>query len=153
MIKFGWYIGQCMQEYSGYAHCVKLFVQTWKACSPDSIDTFISLIWPNLAEIWACAHKHNACMRTSLCASIELFAQTGLACSPDSEDTLISLIQPNLTEIWACAHQKIVCMHASMGACLHAHAQTSKSWPACHPDSIYISIPPIWPKLAGLSRF
>ena len=31
------------------------------ACYPDSIDTLISLIQPNLADIWACACM-QACM-------------------------------------------------------------------------------------------
>ena len=79
----------------------KLCAQTGRACSPDSIDAFISLIQPNLAEIWACAHKHIACMHASLHAQVKLCDQTGLACSPDSIDTLISLIRTNLAEIWS----------------------------------------------------
>ena len=59
----------------------------------DSIDTLISLIQSNLAEILACAHKYIQCMNASL------YAQGGLACFPDSIDTLISLIRPNLAEI------------------------------------------------------
>ena len=62
------------------------------ACYPDSIDTFISLIQSNLAEIWACAHKHIGYMHASLRAWVDLCAQKDLACYPDSIDTLISLI-------------------------------------------------------------
>ena len=71
-------------------------------CSPDSKDTLISLIWPNSADIWACACKHIGCMHNSLCALVGISAQKGLACSPDSKDTLISLIPFNVAEIWAC---------------------------------------------------
>ena len=70
-------------------------------CPLDSIDTLISLILPNLAEIWACACKHIGCMHASLRARVTLCAQRGPACSPDSIDALISLIRPNLGEIWA----------------------------------------------------
>ena len=36
---------------------VALYAQRGQVCSPDSMDSLISLIWPNLAEIWACAFK------------------------------------------------------------------------------------------------
>ena len=36
---------------------VALYAQRGQACSPDSMDSLISLIWPNLAEILACAFK------------------------------------------------------------------------------------------------
>ena len=42
---------------------------------PDSIDTLISLIRSNYAEIWACARKHRACMHASLRAQVILCAQ------------------------------------------------------------------------------
>ena len=66
--------------------------QTGWACSPDSIDTLISLIQTNLAEIWAYACKHIGCMHASLHAWGEVCAQIGQVCSPDSIDTLISLL-------------------------------------------------------------
>ena len=78
---------------------VKLCAQTGLACSPDSIDTLISLIPPSLAEIWSQAFKNKACMHASLHAWVVLCAQTGLACSLDSIDTLIFLIKPNMAEI------------------------------------------------------
>ena len=97
----GWDIGPCTQAYSVHACLVKLCAQRGPACSPDSIDILISLIRPNLAEIWACACKHTACMHTSLPTQVILFAQGGPAWSPNSVDTLISLFQPKLPEIWA----------------------------------------------------
>ena len=69
--------------------------QTGPACSPDSIDTLISLIQPSLAKMYAFAQKHIVCMHASLHAMVTLCAQTGTTCFPDSIDTLISLIQPN----------------------------------------------------------
>ena len=87
---------------------VTLYAQRGLACSPDSIDNLISLIWPNLAEIKAFAYKHIAWMHASLHAWVNFCAQRCLACSPDSIDTLISLIWPNLAKIWACACKKIV---------------------------------------------
>ena len=39
---------------------VKLWAKRGPAYSPDSIDTLISLIRPNVAEIWACAIKYIA---------------------------------------------------------------------------------------------
>ena len=74
------------------------------------------MIQPNLAEIWAYAHKPIACMHTSLHAWVEICAQTVPACSPDSIYTLISLIQPILAEIWASARKYIACMLASLCA-------------------------------------
>ena len=71
---------------------VKLCAQRGTACFPDSIDTLISHIRLNLAEIWACARKHIGCMHASLHARVDLCAQKDLACYPDSLDTLISLI-------------------------------------------------------------
>ena len=71
---------------------VDLCAQKDLACYPDSIDTLISLIQSNLAEIWACAHKHIGCMHAGLRAWVDLCAQKDPACYPDSIDTLISLI-------------------------------------------------------------
>ena len=71
---------------------VDLCAQKDPACYPDSIDTLISLIPSNLAEICACACKHIGCIQASLHARCDLCAQKGLACYPDSIDTLISLI-------------------------------------------------------------
>jgi len=71
---------------------VDLCAQKYPACYPDSIDTLISLIRSNLAEIWASACKHIGCMHASLRAQVDLCAQKDLACYPDSIDTLISLI-------------------------------------------------------------
>ena len=96
---------------------VKLCAQRSPACSLDSIDTLISLIWPNLAEIWASAQKYIGCMHTRLHAGVKLCAQRGLAFSPGSIDILISLIWPNLAEIWAQAPKQIACMHTSLHAC------------------------------------
>ena len=96
---------------------VKLCAQRVPAFSPDPIVTLISLIWPNLAEIYACACKHIGCMHAGLHAWVTLCAQRGPACSPDSIDTLISLIWPDLAEILAKAHQKVMCMQSSMCAC------------------------------------
>ena len=69
-----------------------LCAQKGLACFPDSIDTLISLIQPNLVEIWAHARKHIACMHTSLHAQVKVCAQRGPACSPGCIDILISLI-------------------------------------------------------------
>ena len=69
---------------------VVLCTQIGLVCSPDSIDTFIFLIQPNLAEIWDQACKHIACMHASLLAQVKLFAQRGPAFSSDSIYTLIS---------------------------------------------------------------
>ena len=71
---------------------VTLCAQTGLASSPESIDTFIYLIRPNLTKIWSPAYKNIAIMHASLHAQVELWAQTGLACYPYSIDTLISLI-------------------------------------------------------------
>ena len=60
--------------------------------SPNSVDTLISLIGPNLDEILACACKHIGYMHASLRARVVLCAQKDLACYPDLVDTLISLI-------------------------------------------------------------
>ena len=54
LTQFGWNIGLCMLEYI-WCSCVKLCTVKGLACFPVSIDTLISLFWPNLAEIWACA--------------------------------------------------------------------------------------------------
>ena len=77
----------------------ELCVQKCPVCSPDSIDTLIFLIQPNLFEIWSNTRKHIVCIHASLHALVLLCAQRGLACSPDAIDTLIFLIQPNLAEI------------------------------------------------------
>ena len=82
--------------------CIVLYTQIGVVYFPDSIETFIYLIQPNLAEIWAKACKHIACMHASLLAQVKLCAQRGVAFSSDSIYTLMSLIQPNLAEIWAC---------------------------------------------------
>ena len=71
---------------------VIVYAQIGTVCSPDSIDTLIALILPNLAEMLACARKHIVCLHPSLHAQVKLCAQRGLACSPDSMDILISLI-------------------------------------------------------------
>merc|ERR1711954_13923 len=92
-------------------------------CSPDSIDTSIFLIHSNLAEIWAQACKHIACMHDSLPSWIVLCTQRGLVCSPNSIDTFIFLIQHNLAEIWAQACKQIVCMHASLSSPVKLFAQ------------------------------
>ena len=135
--KFGWYMGLCMQAHG----CMHASLHTWvdlcaqkdTACYHDSIDTLISLIPSNLAEICAFAHKHIGCMRASLRAQVDLCAQKDLACYPDSIDTLISLIWSNLAEIWACACKHIGCMHANLRACIDLCPQKD---PACYPDSI-----------------
>ena len=69
-----------------------LCAQKGPACYPDSKDTLISLIQPNLADIWAYACKHIAFMQASLHALVKFCAQRGTAYSPESIDTLISLI-------------------------------------------------------------
>ena len=69
---------------------VDLCAQKDLACYPDSIDTLISLIQSNLADIWACAHKHIGCMYARLNARVELCAQKDPACYPDSIDTFNS---------------------------------------------------------------
>ena len=70
----------------------ELYVQKCLVCCPDSINTLIFLIQPNLAEIWDQACKHIACMHASLLAQVKLCAQRGPAFSSDSIYTLISLI-------------------------------------------------------------
>merc|ERR1711954_105107 len=95
---------------------VKYCAQRGSVRSPASIDTLISLIRPELAEIKSCACKHIACMHASLHALVKLYTQRGWACCPDSIDTLISLIQPNLAEIWAHARKHIASMHANLHA-------------------------------------
>ena len=55
---------------------IELFAQTSLACSPDSEDTLISLIQPNLTEIWACAHQKIVCMHASMGACLHAHAQT-----------------------------------------------------------------------------
>ena len=107
--------------------------QVQQVLTPESIDTLIFLIRPNLAEIWACAHKDLGCMRASLHAQVKLCAQTGPACFPDSIDNLIFLIRHDLAEILACAHKHIACMHTSFHNQVKLCAQTN---PACSPDSI-----------------
>ena len=77
----------------------ELCVQKCPVCSPDSIDTLIFLIQPNLAEIWSYVPKHKVCMHASLHAWVLLCYQTGPACSPDSINNLFLMIQPNLAEI------------------------------------------------------
>ena len=89
---------------------VVLCTQICLVCSPNSIDTFIFLIQPDLAEIWAQACKQIACMHAALPAPVKLCAQRGLAYSPHSIDTLISLIWPHLAEIWAFPHKHVTCM-------------------------------------------
>ena len=69
---------------------VDLCAQKDPACYPDSIDTLISQIRSNLAEIWACARKHIGCMLASLRAWVDSCAQKDPACYSDSIDTLIS---------------------------------------------------------------
>ena len=69
---------------------VDLCVQKDPACYPDSIDTLISLIQSNLAEIWACARKHIVCMYAGLHAPVVSCAQKDPACYPDSIYTFIS---------------------------------------------------------------
>ena len=69
---FGKDMGQCIQA-QGCMHAslhawIKLCAWRGPACSSDSIDTLISLIRPNLAEIWACARNHIGCMHARLCA-------------------------------------------------------------------------------------
>ena len=54
---------------------VDLCAQKHPVCYPDSIDTLISLIRSNLAEIWACACKHIGGMHASLIAGGEVCAQ------------------------------------------------------------------------------
>ena len=71
---------------------VKLCAQRSPACSPDSIDTLISLIQLNLADVWALAHKNIACKHANLSDQVKLCAYRGPACPPDSIDILISLI-------------------------------------------------------------
>ena len=113
---------------------VVLCTQIGLVCSPDSIDTFIFLIQPNLAEIWAQARKHIACMHaskhivcmlTSLPAWGVLCTQIGLVCYPYSIDTFIFQIQPNLAEIWAKACKHIAWMHTSLHARDEVCAQSS----------------------------
>ena len=89
-------MGLCMQDIG----CMRASLHTWvelcaqkdQACYPDSIDTLISLIPSNLAEIWACACKHIGCMHAGLRAWVVLCAQKDPAYYPDSIDTLSSLI-------------------------------------------------------------
>ena len=66
--------------------------QKGQSFSPDSIDTLISQIRLNLAEIWARARKHIGCMHASLRAWVDLCAQKDWVCSSASIDTLISPI-------------------------------------------------------------
>ena len=123
---------------------VDLGAQKDPACYPDSLDSLISLIRSNLAEIWACARKHIGCIHASLHGQVDLYTQNNPACYPDSIDTLISLIQPNLAEISAQAHKHIVCMHANLCARVKFCARRGQ---ACSPDSIDILISliqPIW---------
>ena len=121
----------------------KLGFQIGLACSPDSIYILISLIWPHLSEIWACARKHITCMHASLHAQVKLCGQTGPACSPDDIDTLIFLIWSNLAEIGAPAHQKIVCMHV----CMPMPSHQSHDWhvPTIPYISLSLQFDPIWP--------
>ena len=44
-----------------------LCAKTGLACSPGSIDAMIFLIRPNLADIWACAHK-LLCLAQIMCS-------------------------------------------------------------------------------------
>merc|ERR1711954_146696 len=53
----------------------ELGAQKGLACYPDSVDTLISLMQPNLAEIWACECKHIACMHVSLHDWVKFCAQ------------------------------------------------------------------------------
>ena len=75
---------------------VKLCAQRGPACFSDSIYTLISLMKPNLADIWAYACKHIGCKHAGTCAPGEVCAQIGQACSPDFTDALISLFHSNL---------------------------------------------------------
>ena len=56
--------------------------QTTPACSPDSTDTIISQIQPNMAIIWAHVHKKIACLHASLCTLVMLCVQKWPQCSP-----------------------------------------------------------------------
>ena len=130
LIQFGWgrasahkHIG-CM--HNSLCARVDLCTQKDPACYPDSIDTLISLVQSNLAELCAFARKHIGGMHTSLHAWVDLCALKDLACHPDSIDTLISLIRSNLTEIWAYARKHIGCMHNSLCAWVDSYAQ--KIW-------------------------
>merc|ERR1712081_163062 len=99
---------QAHRVHARYLVCLGVIcAQKDPACYPDSIDSLISLIQSNWAEIWACARRKIGCMHASLHARVDLCAQKDPSCYPDSIDTLISLIQFNLAEIWACAHKHI----------------------------------------------
>ena len=144
LTQFGWYMGLCTQLHGVHAHklaCLgQIMCSERSACSLDSIDILISLIWPPLAEIWACAHKHTVCMHSSLRAQVIICAQKGATWSPDSVDTLISLMWPNLV-------RNIACMHISLRAWVKLGFQIGL---ACSPDSIDILISLIRPHLAEI---
>ena len=55
-----------------YFASVMLCAQICPVCFPNSIDTLISLIQPNLAELWSRAYKHIQCMIAGLRAPSEV---------------------------------------------------------------------------------
>ena len=112
------------------------YLHTCGKWSWDSIDAFLSLIWPNLAEILVCA-----------CSCVKLCTVKGLACFPVSIDTLIILFWPNLAEIMACACNDIGCIHANVCAQVTLCAQRGL---ACSPDSVDTLITLIWSNLTKI---
>ena len=100
---------------------VTLCTQIGPVCSPDSIDTLISLIQLNLTEIWACACKHVGCMHAGLWPGGEVCTQRGLAWSPYSIDTFIFLINSNLAEICMQAHSVHACCIACLGCIIYSN--------------------------------
>ena len=151
LTKFGWDMGLCTQAHRVHARYFacsgQIMCSGGLACYLNSIDTSISLIWPNLVEIWACACKHIGCMHAILRAWGHLFAQKGMVCYLDSIDTLISLIWPNLVEIWAHAHKHIACMHASLRAQVILCAQRGLAWSPDSIDTLISLIGPNWAEL------
>ena len=117
---------------------VQLCAQICPACSPDSIDTLISLI--------KCTQVQSMHVCYLVCLGQIMYSGRS-TCSPGSIDTFISLIWPNLAKIWACACKNIACLHASLCALVKMCVQTYLAWSS---DSIDTLIFLIWPNLAKI---